>query len=57
MPTNIDIVDELREKQSRDNRALLDRAADEIENLRDTVDELQASLRDAREKLVELFGI
>ncbi len=40
MRTNIDIVDELREKQSRDNRALLGRAADEIENLRDTVDEI-----------------
>ena len=34
MSQNIDIVDELRAKQSRDNRDLLDRAADEIERLR-----------------------
>lgn len=46
-----DIVDELREKQSRDNRDLLDRAAEEIERLRDQVDELQASLKAAREHL------
>ena len=29
-----DIVKELRQKKSRDNRNLLDRAADEIERLR-----------------------
>lgn len=29
-----DIVKELRQKKSRDNRDLLDRAADEIERLR-----------------------
>lgn len=34
MSKHIDIVDELRAKQSRDNRDLLDRAADEIERLR-----------------------
>ncbi len=30
-----DIVKELRQKKSRDNRDLLDRAADEIERLRE----------------------
>ena len=34
---HIDIVDELRTKQSRDNRDLLDRAADEIERLREGI--------------------
>lgn len=34
---HIDIVDELRAKQSRDNRDLLDRAADEIERLREGI--------------------
>ena len=33
-PAKQDIVEELRQKKSRDNRALLARAADEIERLR-----------------------
>lgn len=37
MSKYIDIVDELRAKQSRDNRDLLDRAADEIERLREGI--------------------
>lgn len=37
MNENIDIVDELRAKPSRDNRDLLDRAADEIERLRNGI--------------------
>lgn len=56
MTTHKDIVDELLEKQSRDNRALLDRAADEIVNLRDQVDELEDRLREARDKIAELLG-
>lgn len=46
MNTNIDIVEELREKQSRDNRDLLDRAADEIESLRDDVSALRNKLEE-----------
>lgn len=36
------LVEELRSKQSRDNRDLLDRAADEIEQMREKLSEQQA---------------
>ena len=39
----MDIVQELRNKTSRDNRALLDRAAEEIERLRREVDAFKSS--------------
>lgn len=38
----MDLVQELREKTSRDNRILLDRAADEIETLRADVESLKS---------------
>ena len=37
----MDIIQELRNKRSRDNRALLDKAANEIERLREEVEILK----------------
>lgn len=44
----MDIVNELRAKESRDNRKLLNRAADEIERLRDENEKIKKSIASER---------